>query len=74
MSEKGRFGRRRMVGALGTFLLTLVCARLIVDLSLHGTLIRSESYVSVKEWVVPLGFALIGVFAYWYRTRTTDRR
>lgn len=52
------------------FLWCLLVARVIVGIS-RGNLGEIESWVSLTSWVGPLGFALIGTYAfwnYWYRS------
>lgn len=58
------------LGFVVTFFTTLFIARLVTDLAMHGVLIRHESWVSPESWVVPVGFALIGCYAYWYRNKS----
>ncbi|APT91794.1 hypothetical protein CPHO_01420 [Corynebacterium phocae] len=57
-------------GFVVTFFATLIIARLVTDLVLQGSLIHKESWTSPEAWIVPIGFALIGCFAYWYRNKT----
>lgn len=60
----------RAVLAYGAiFIFTLLVARLIVDSAQYGILIRKDFWLTLSAWIVPIGFALIGCYAYWYRTR-----
>ena len=69
MSKKTTPEHTWIWGALGTFVCTLIIARFIIDVALYGTPIHSESWSSINAWIAPFGFALISVFAYWYRTK-----
>lgn len=67
--ESGMSRGRTALAYGAVFASTLLIARLIVDLAQYGILFRKESWLTVSAWVVPIGFALIGCYAYWYRTR-----
>ncbi len=60
---------RAVLSYVAVFACTLLIARFIVDLAQYGILIRKESWLTASAWIGPVGFALIGCFAYWYRTR-----
>ncbi|MCI6573992.1 MAG: hypothetical protein PT944_06750 [Actinomycetaceae bacterium] len=73
MSTTPRHHGRRILGGIATFVCTLLIARVLVDLAQYGALWRPESWSSAAEWIAPLGFAVIGVFAYWYSHRRAGK-
>lgn len=60
---------RKSLGYILTFVWTLLVARIVIDLVNYGTVFVRESWVTPGAWVYPAGFALIGCYARWYRTR-----
>lgn len=73
MSRDTTERRKWLFNSILTFAWTLVVARFIIDISLYKTFIRPESWSSFHMWITPFGFALISVFAYWYRTRKHEK-
>lgn len=57
------------LGYAFTVLCTLIAARVVIDVAQNGAVFNAESWVSPGAWIVPVGFALIACFAYWYRVR-----
>ncbi|WP_103063572.1 hypothetical protein [Actinomyces qiguomingii] len=62
----GRLHRRRPTAwrLAAQFFWVLLVARIITGLTLTG--LSLESWLTLRTWLFPLGFAVIGVYSYLY--------
>lgn len=70
IQQKPRKSSRALALGYGlTFFATLLVARLVFDWTHTGKLFSYQFWATLSAWVVPVGFALISCYAYWYRNR-----
>lgn len=58
-----------MAGYVINFMAFLLIARIVIHLVNHGLSLQSHTWADPKSWISAIGFALIGTYIYWYRTR-----
>lgn len=57
----------KMVNRMANFVATLLIARIVIHLVNHGLTLQVHTWTDPMAWIVSIGFALIGYYAYWYR-------